>query len=74
MWCFASGFFHSAQCFQGLSTITCISSWFLFIALSGLGTLLGGGATLMACGSVWAKDQTHATAVTQATAVTVPDP
>ena len=34
----------------------------------------GGGATLTACGSVWAKDQTHATAVTQATAVTVPDP
>ena len=28
----------------------------------------------MAGGSSWARDQTHATAVTRATAVTVPDP
>ena len=28
----------------------------------------------VACGSSWAKDQTYATAATQATAVTTPDP
>ena len=31
-------------------------------------------AALAACGSSWTRDWTHATAVTQATAVTMPDP
>ena len=31
-------------------------------------------ATPVACGSSWARDQTHATAVTTATLVTTPDP
>ena len=31
-------------------------------------------AALMVCISSWARDQTHAIAVTQATAVTMPDP
>ena len=35
---------------------------------------LGGGTAPKACGSSWARARTHATAVTQATAVKTPDP
>ena len=31
-------------------------------------------ATPSACGSSWARDQTHATAITRATAVIIPEP
>ena len=42
---------------------------FLFVCFSG-----GRGSVPAACRSSQARDGTHATAVTQATAVTVPDP